>query len=124
MKKTLICCLVISVTMIFLSLLVVRVDLSYHDYENGTFYDLKDEFFFYKSKSNNQAVCDVICSTQRGYPLPMTNSPYLHDDIRFIEMNIILNLSFYLFISIIVLSFYHIISIWSFKCERCKNYIQ
>lgn len=117
MKNILLSSLIVAIILTFFSLTIVRIDLSYHDFENKVLYNLEDEFFFIKNKSNKQGTCDVICRTQRWYPLPMTNYPYLHDDTRFTEVNIILNLLFYFSISLFSLIFYKI-NLFSFLAFR------
>ncbi len=105
MKKILIISLILSFLSWIISFIVVRVDLSFHDYENKMFYDLKDEFFFFTNKTKKQGTCDVECSVYRWYPFQMrTETRVTHYDMRWNEINILYNLLFYFSISFFTLN--------------------
>jgi hypothetical protein len=102
---------IISIILTFLSLIIVRVDLSYHNIYNGKVYDLKDEYYLFYQTSIKLEACDIICPTQRGYPFEILEYPFLHQDTFIIEKNIFYNFLFY-FIIIFIINFgYYFLSL-------------
>lgn len=104
MKNKIIISILYSFVMLFLSLFVIRVDLSFHDVEKQIVFDLHDEYHFVINKTEKINTCDVICPVFRGYPFKMRkSSPVLHYDMRWLELNILYNVLIYFLISLSVL---------------------
>ncbi len=101
----------VSVLFVSLSLLVVRIDLSYHDADKWKIFDLKDDFSFIKDTSWKNWTCDIICPVYRWFPFPMRqNDPVLHEDMRWKEINILYNLFLFFFLIVYITYFFYAIN--------------